>query len=71
MKEGDIVRFAKWEEVFPLEADEWHKVPKLHVGTLVEHDKLNGFAEVFSGGELIRLRAVFVEKAGRKDIESR
>lgn len=71
MKEGDLVRFAKWNDVFPLNPKDWSKAPKPYIGTLIEHDKLMGSCRVLSNGELLKLRSVFVEKAGGKDIEGR
>ena len=72
MKEGDMVRFAKWEEVWNSpykDSSRWHAAPKRHVGVLVKHDKLMGTAHVLFEGELIKVRSVFVQKAGRKDFE--
>tara|TARA_B100000212_G_scaffold329174_1_gene294119 strand:+ start:1171 stop:1380 length:210 start_codon:yes stop_codon:yes gene_type:complete len=69
MKEGDLVRFAKWGE-FSVDAN-WSKVEKNHIGTLVHYDKLMQSATVLYEGELLRVRSQLVEKAGRKDAESR
>ena len=44
MKEGDMVRFAKWEEVNVQNSKSWANTPKNHLGILVEHDKLMGLA---------------------------
>ena len=65
MREGDLVRFAKWGE-FPPDSD-WSKAAKSHVGILVEHDKLMGIACVLYKGEVLRVRHALVEKAGKKD----
>ncbi len=68
MKAGDMVRFAKRAEVdFTVDSTRWHSFPKTHIGVLVEHDKLMGTAYVLHEGEVLKLRAVFVEKAGKKD----
>ena len=72
MQEGDIVRFAKWEELSTEDLQNtkrWPKVPKSHFGILVEHDKLMGTAHVMYKGEVQRIRSVFVEKAGKKDLQ--
>ena len=69
MKEGDLVRFAMWGE-FDHTID-WEKAEKTHIGTLVEHDKLMRMAVIFYDGRLHRVRSQLVEKAGRKDAESR
>ena len=69
MKEGDIVRFAKWEEIDTLNCKSWPSAPKNHIGMLVKHDKLMGTAHVIYKGELLRIRSVFVEKAGKKDLQ--
>lgn len=74
MKEGDMVRFAKWEELSANQisnSNNWHVVPKNHIGILVEHDKLMGTAHVMHEGEVYKLRSVFVQKAGKKDFEKR
>ncbi len=65
MKAGDIVRFAKPEEIDTLNSKGWPKTAKRHIGILVKHDKLMGMAHVLFEGEIFRLRSVFVEKAGK------
>ena len=73
MKIGDLVRFAKWEE---LTADQirntknWCRVPKNHVGVLVSREPWGG-AQILHEGKVFGVRPVFVEKAGRKDYEKR
>lgn len=72
MKNEDIVRFAKWEEVSGSQwkdSKKWHLAPKNHIGILVEHDKLMGTAHILCKGEVLKVRQVFVEKAGKKDYE--
>lgn len=71
MKNGDLVRFAKWEEVDISDSKSWSKQLKPHIGILVAHDKLMGKAHILYEGEVIEVRAQFAEKAGRKDAESR
>lgn len=72
MQQGDMVRFAKWETLNTEQVGRprsWNQVPKNYLGVLVEYDKLMGTAHVLYEGEILKLRAVFVEKAGRKDYE--
>lgn len=71
MKSGDMVRFAKWEEVDLKNSKTWGSEPKPYIGILIEHDKLMGVAQVLHEGEIYKLRSVFVQKAGRKDYEAR
>mgnify|MGYP003994121625 CR=1 FL=1 len=71
MKVGDMVRFAKWEEVDIRDSRAWPSEPKPHIGVLVEHDKLMQVAHVLYEGQVFKLRSVFVQKAGRKDYEAR
>jgi len=70
MKKGDMVRFAFWKEV-DVQRRGWEDQPKGHIGLLVEHDKLMGTAYVLYKGYVHKLRAVFVEKAGKKDLDNR
>ena len=72
MQQGDMVRFAKWEEMSTSDirnSKNWSKVPKDHMGVLIEHDKLMGTAHVLYEGEVVKIRSVFVQKAGKKDFE--
>ena len=69
MKEGDLVRFAKWEEVGLAPSKKWSTLPKNHVGTLIKHDRLMQACEVLYEGTVIRMRSQLVEKAGKKDLE--
>ena len=72
MLKGDLVRFAKWEEI-PSEimsnSKNWGRAPKNHIGILVKHDKLMGAAYILYEGEVLSVRPVFVQKAGKKDLE--
>jgi len=68
MKEGDIVRFAKWEDVDTRNSKNWHLTPKDYIGVLIKHDKLMGTTHIMYEGEILRMRSVFVEKAGKKDV---
>lgn len=69
MKEGDLVRFAMWGE-FDHTMD-WNKAEKTHIGTLINYDKLMQTATVLHEGNLYKVRSQLIEKAGRKDAESR
>ena len=66
-----MVRFAKWEDVSSMSSKYWPLAKKDYVGVLVKHDKLMSTAHVLYEGEILRIRPVFVEKAGRKDYETR
>lgn len=65
MQEGDIVRFAFWNEL--LDINDWSTTPKKNVGLLVEYDSLMKQAMILHNGELQSHRAQLVEKAGKKD----
>ncbi|MBG17676.1 MAG: hypothetical protein CMB77_04910 [Euryarchaeota archaeon] len=65
---GDVVRFAKWEEVDTRNSKNWPLTPKNHIGVLIEHDKLMGTTRILHHGEVLKVRPVFVEKAGKKDL---
>ncbi|MDB4337581.1 hypothetical protein OAA09_01025 [bacterium] len=66
MKSGDMVRFAK---CFPVIQRRSYSIQKKHIGVLLEHDKIQGMVNVLSEGEIYRLRAELVEKAGKKDFD--
>ena len=70
MKEGDMVRFAKWDDVNVQNSKTWANTPKKYLGILVEHDKLMGLARVLHEGKLYTIRSVFVQKAGKKDFNA-
>jgi hypothetical protein len=65
MLTGDIVRFAKWDEIEDI--NNWDSTPKTHLGLLVEYDGLMKTAKVLYGGEIHSIRVQLVEKAGKKD----
>ena len=72
MKKGDLVRFARWEEMSNSDirnSKNWSRVPKNHMGVLIEHDKLMGTVHILHEGEVVKIRSVFVQKAGKKDFE--
>ena len=71
MKVGDMVRFAKWDEIDLRDSKNWSQVIKSHVGVLINHDKLMSTCEILYAGEILKVRATFVEKAGRRDYESK
>ena len=63
-----MVRFAQGQ-LWDVSSDSWHLVPKKHLGVLVKYDKLMQSVHVLHEGEIIKLRPVFVEKAGKKDFD--
>lgn len=63
MKSGDMVRFRLSSNYL-----EPHK-PKRLLGLLVEYSALEKIATIMYEGEIIRLRAADVEKAGKKDFK--
>jgi len=68
LKIGDIVRFAKWEELTSEQisnSKKWRFAPKDHMGILVKHDKLMGSVDILHEGKILKVRPVFVEKAGK------
>ena len=69
MKEGDLVRFVKWEELDTASSKSWREVAKKNIGTLVKHDRLMQTCEVLYRGKIVKLRSQLVEKAGRKDVD--
>lgn len=71
MQQGDMVRFAKWEDANIQDSKSWPKTAKPYLGILVEYDKLMGTAHVLHDGVIHKIRAVFVEKAGKRDYEKR
>ena len=66
MVPGDMVRFAKFEEIIDINGD-WTSTPKEHVGLLINYDKLMKTASVLYANEVINVRAQLVEKAGRRE----
>ena len=69
MKEGDLVRFAFWDEVEDI--DDWSTTTKSHVGILIEYDSLMKKAMVLYKGEIQGHRAQLVEKAGKREFGER
>ena len=69
MRVGNLVRFAKWEDI--IDIDDWTTTPKLHVGILIEYDTLNKAARILCNGKIHMIRGQLVEKAGAKDFEKR
>ena len=65
MKNGDIVRFRLHHH-----GVDYHR-PKRNIGLLVEYNSWEKIATVLYKGEVLRVRAEDVEKAGRKDFENR
>ena len=65
MKPGNMVRFAKWDEI--IDINDWSTTPKKNIGLLVEYDRLMRIATILYEGELQAHRAQLVEKAGKRD----
>ena len=68
MSPGDIVRFAKFDEIININGD-WTDTPKKHLGLLIDYDKLMKVAVVLHHSGIWDGRAQLVEKAGRRDFE--
>lgn len=62
MKDGDIVRFRDVLNHRTQELSAWK------YGLLIEYRKWEKIANVLHEGEVLRLRAEYVTKAGKKDI---
>ncbi len=67
MTSGDIVRFAKWEDI--IDINDWSTTPKSRIGLLINYDCLNKMAVVLYENETLNVRGQLVEKAGKKDFE--
>ena len=67
MKTGDLVRFAKWDDI--VDIDDWTTTPKKNIGLLIKYDKLMRIATILYKGEIQSHRAQLVEKSGKKDYE--
>jgi hypothetical protein len=65
MKVGDLVRFAKWEDI--IDINDWSTTPKKNIGMLVAYDHLMKTATILCEGRTFTSRAALVQKAGRKD----
>tara|TARA_E500000331_G_C17243219_1_gene707924 strand:+ start:308 stop:505 length:198 start_codon:yes stop_codon:yes gene_type:complete len=65
MKEGDMVKFRDVLNHRTEELTDWK------IGLLIEYSKLMKIATVLHEGEVRRLRAEYVSKAGKKDYEGR
>ena len=63
MKDGDFIRFRDVLNHRTQELSEWK------YGVLVEYKTWEKIATVLYEGEILRLRAEYVTKAGKKDIE--
>ena len=63
MKAGDVIRYWMDEEVY-----EYGALGNYHIGLLVEYYSWEKIATVLANdGQLLRLRASLIEKAGKKD----
>ncbi len=65
MRPGNMVRFAKWDEI--IDINDWSTTPKKNIGLLVEYDSLMRIATILYEGELQAHRIQLVEKAGKRD----
>ena len=65
MKAGDIVRFRDVVNHRTQELTDWK------LGLLIEYHSWEKIATILYNGEVRRMRAEYVTKAGRKDYESR
>lgn len=65
MRAGDMVKFRDVINHRTEELTDWK------IGLLIEYSKLMKIATVLHEGEVRRLRAEYVTKAGRKDYEAR
>lgn len=63
MKSGDMVRFKTKGQSFFSRYETWK------IGLLVEYNTWEKVASVLYEGNVLRIRAEHVQKAGRKDIE--
>lgn len=63
MKNGDMVKFRDIINHRTEELTDWK------IGLLIEYSKLMKVATVLHEGEVRRLRAEYVTKAGKKDFE--
>jgi len=62
---GNLVRFAKWEDI--VDIDDWSTTPRNHIGILIEYDSLSKSARILYEGEVHMIRGQLVEMAGVKD----
>ena len=65
MKAGDMVRFRDVVNQRTQELTDWK------LGLLIEYHSWEKIATILYNGEVRRMRAEYVTKAGRKDYESR
>tara|TARA_B100000700_G_scaffold324626_1_gene431271 strand:+ start:2443 stop:2652 length:210 start_codon:yes stop_codon:yes gene_type:complete len=63
MKAGDLVRFKVKPKSFFSRYEAWN------IGLLVEYHTWEKIATILHEGEVLRIRAENVQKAGKKDIE--
>ena len=68
MKKGDLVRIKQYivRPQNPSDCGVW----KMKLGILVDYQKWEKVATVLSEGQILRVRAENVQKAGKKDEES-
>ena len=64
MKAGDMVRFKTKSQTFFSRYETWK------IGLLVEYHTWEKVASILYEGNVIRVRAEYVQKAGKKDFEN-
>ncbi len=65
MKPGDIVRFR--EDIVTNQLGENIRIPAEDLGILIEYHTWEKVASVLVKGSLMRVRAEYIEKAGKAD----
>ncbi len=65
MKPGDIVRFRT--DIVTNQTGENIRIPEEDLGILIEYHKWEKVASVLVKGSLMRVRAEYIEKAGKAD----
>jgi len=73
MKTGDIVRFRNgWKGLKIIENNKWSSMPADHdkspLALLIEYESWEKIATVMYNGNVFRIAARDIEKAGKKDI---
>jgi len=65
MKPGDMVRFAKWDDI--IDINDWSTTPKKNIGLLIEYSSLMKLATVLHKNQILKIRGQLIEKAGKRD----
>ena len=64
MRSGDIVRFKSKSKSFFSRSEVWE------TGLLIDYQKWEKIATILHEGEILRVRASDVQKAGKKDLKT-